>query len=585
MSPNTQIPTTTEEVGVLRDFFFLYRARTLVMLACLLLAGFAEGIGLATLLPMLELLSQHGVAADNESLITVAMRELLGGLGLAPSIGAMLVLLVVSTALKGGLLLLAMLQTGYTVAQVTTDLRIRVIRAVLETEWRYFIEHPIGTVANAIATESQRASQAYYAVCLMVAEVIQVGIYAALAFAVSPTVTLLALGATPILFLLFRPMVRRAKRAGQEQTVLQKRILAWVTNSLQGIKPIKAMGREDFVGPILDQDVQILNGALRRQVLAVQILKTQQEPVFVAVLALVLYGLITLGDTPFASLVMLALLFYRIIGQASGLQKHYQTLVINQSAYWSLNELAASAEKRREQGHGIRMAVLERDIEFDHVSLCLNDHVILDDVQLRLPNKGFVALSGPSGAGKTSLVDALCGLVPTTGGEIRVDGVPLADLNLASWRRLIGYVPQEMTLFHETVRNNLTLGESRHSDADIAEALRQAGLDEFIATLPEGLETVMGERGARFSGGQRQRLAIARALVRKPHLLIMDEVTTSLDPATEQAICLSLREIARNALVLVISHQPAVVAAAERVIHLERGKIMENSCDHGETSR
>lgn len=526
---------------------------------------------------MLELLTHPAASDVPSSPVATAVRAALTCLGLAPSIGPLLLLLVVTTFLKGGLLLLAMLQTGYTVAQVTTDLRLRVIRAVLGAEWRYFVEHPIGTVANAISTESQRAAQAYYAACLMVAEVVQVGVYAALAFAVSPTVTLVALAATPLLFLLFKPMVRHAKRAGQEQTDLQKRILAWVTNSLQGIKPIKAMGREAFVEPILDHDVQTLNGALRRQVFAVQTLKTQQEPVVIAVLALVLYVLITLGNTPFPSLVMLALLFYRIIGQASGLQKHYQTLVINQSAYWSLNELAESAEQRREQGQGVCEATLVSGIEFEHVVVRLNEQTILDDVSLSLPAHGLIALAGVSGAGKTTLVDALCGLIPPTSGSIRVDGVSVWDMRLTSWRALIGYVPQEMTLFHETVRNNLTLGENHHGPAEIADALRLAGLEDVISSLPEGLETVLGERGARFSGGQRQRLAIARALVRQPHLLIMDEVTTSLDPVTEEAICASLSDIARNVLVLVISHQPAVLGAAQRVIHMERGRIIHDT--------
>lgn len=577
MKTHSKVQSIANERNLLHAFFSMYRARSAVMLACLVLAGFAEGIGLATLLPILELLSQQSTLGSTESSVTILVRDLLALAGLAPSIGAMLSLLVVAILIKAVLVLLAMLQTGYTVAQVTTDLRLRVIRAVLGAEWRYFIEHPIGTVANAIATESQRAAQAYYAACLMAAEVVQVGVYAALAFAVSPTVTLIALAATPPLFLLFKPMVRYAKRAGQEQTDLQKRILAWVTNSLQGIKPIKAMGREAFVGPILDQDVQTLNGALRRQVFAVQTLKTQQEPVVIAVLALVLYVLITLGETSFASLAMLTLLFYRIMGQASGLQKHYQTLVINESAYWSLNEMAESAEERREQGYGVREATLDSGIEFDHVVVRINEQVILDDISLKLPACGLIALAGVSGAGKTTLVDALCGLIPPTAGAILVDGVSVRDMELKSWRALIGYVPQEMTLFHETVRNNLTLGESRYDATEIATALRLAGLADVITALPEGLETVLGERGARLSGGQRQRLAIARALVRRPRLLIMDEVTTSLDPATEQAICVSLSDIARNALVLVISHQPAVLGAAQRVIHMERGRIVHDT--------
>lgn len=581
MKMHSKTQTITNERNLLRVFFSMYRARSAVMLVCLVLAGFAEGIGLATLLPMLELLSQQSTLGTTESSVTILVRNLLAFVGFAPSIGAMLSLLVVATLIKAVLLLLAMLQAGYTVAQVTTDLRMRVIRSVLAAEWRYFIEHPIGSVANAIATESQRAAQAYYLACLMVAEIIQISIYAILAYFVSPWVTLIALAATPILFLIFRPLITYAKRSGQEQTDVQKRVLSWVTNALQGIKPIKAMGREDFIGPILTQDVQTLNKTLRRQTMAVQLMKTQQEPIVIIAMAVTLYALVDRGGLPFATLAMLALLFYRLIGQASGLQRFYQALVMNQSAYWSLDDLARTAEEQREQGKGTHAVKFENDIVFDRVMVRLSDQEILKGIDLALPAHGLVAIAGMSGAGKTTLIDVLCGLIPPSAGEVRVDGLSLDDADLSSWRSLIGYVPQEMTLFHETVRNNLLLGQAQLGEDAVRVALDQAGLTEFIASLPEGLETRLGERGARFSGGQRQRLAIARALIRRPRLLIMDEVTTSLDPATEQAICEALSKIAKDTLVLAISHQPAVLQAAQRVIHMERGKIVRDELKSG----
>src|SRR5690606_21587447 len=152
------------------------------------------------------------------------------------------------------------------------------------------------------------------------------------------------------------------------------------------------------------------------------------------------------------------------------------------------------------------------------------------------PKGKLTTLIGPSGAGKTTLSDVLLGLVRPRSGQILVDGVPLEELNLEQWRELVGYVPQELFLFHDTVMNNVTLGDPHITPEEVREALEAAGAWSFVEQLPQGMDTVVGERGTLLSGGQRQRISIARALVRKPKLLLLDEVTSALDPATEAEI-------------------------------------------------
>lgn len=559
-------------LGLILAFMSAYRLRTAIMLVCLVLSGFAEGIGVMTLLPVIGILDKGDNAEP--TLISEAVHWVFG---VQPSIGPLLALLTVVMMLKAVLLLAAMLQAGYTTAQVTTDLRTRVIKAVLAAEWRYFVDHPIGTVSNSIATESQRAAQAYYAACLMMSEAILVLVYAVIALAISTTVTIVAIVMAPLIFVLFAPLVRSAKRAGKQQTELQRSILEWVTHGLQGIKPIKAMGRVSYVGPVLERDVQSLNSALRKQTFAVQAVKTQQEPVIIVGLAIALYAMVNIGGTELTSLLVLALLFYRLIGQFSGMQKRYQTLVINQSAYWSLDALAKEAEMRRERMGGFIRVELRQGVEFDRVVMSYGERRVLDGLSLTLPNHGLVVLVGPSGAGKTTLIDLLTGLIEPTDGEIRIDGKPLSEIDLSHWRHCIGYVPQEMTIFHDSIRNNVLLGDQGTTDADLWRVIDQAGLADVVKALPDGLDTVLGEHGARLSGGQRQRLAIARALIRQPRLLILDEVTTSLDPATERVICDMLANIAVGTLVIAISHQRGIHRVADRIVHIENGRAVEHT--------
>jgi ATP-binding cassette subfamily C protein len=181
---------------------------------------------------------------------------------------------------------------------------------------------------------------------------------------------------------------------------------------------------------------------------------------------------------------------------------------------------------------------------------------------------------GPSGAGKTTIADLIIGLLRPQEGEVLIDNVPLEQVDLTQWRRMIGYVPQESFLLHETVLWNVTLGDPEVNESDAEAALRAAGAWEFVAELPQQIHSSVAERGMALSGGQRQRIAIARALARRPKLLILDEVTSSLDPQAEAAICQTLQGLRGQLTILAISHQPAVVEAADRIYRIQNSEVI-----------
>jgi len=165
-------------------------------------------------------------------------------------------------------------------------------------------------------------------------------------------------------------------------------------------------------------------------------------------------------------------------------------------------------------------------------------------------------------------------LLHADSGTLLVDGIPLMELNMRSWRESIGYVPQETFLLHDSVFNNVALGDLEVSEADVVAALREAGAWTFVEELDEGVHTLVGERGGKLSGGQRQRIMIARALVHRPRLLIMDEATTALDPQSEAAICETLKNLRGAHTILAISHQPALLEAADRAYRLQDGHAL-----------
>jgi ATP-binding cassette subfamily C protein len=198
---------------------------------------------------------------------------------------------------------------------------------------------------------------------------------------------------------------------------------------------------------------------------------------------------------------------------------------------------------------------------------------VLQNVSLEFPKGRIITIFGPSGSGKTTLVDLVTGLLRPQNGEVWIDNLPLAQVNLKSWRKMIGYIPQETILLHDTVLNNVTLGDPTLREADVQEALRAAGAWEFVDAMPLSMQSIVGERGGSLSGGQRQRISIARALVHKPKLLISDESTSGLDPQSEAAVCDTLQQLRGELTILVISHQPALVKIADIAYRIQNGKV------------
>lgn len=555
---------------LLHDFYAQHSGRFLLVMVGLMFSGFAGGIGLATFLPVIEVIIESDPA--KQSGLALMVSGAMSAIGLTPSIGPLLAVIVLAIIVKSVLLLFAMLQAGFTTMHIITDLRMNLVRAALAARWDYFIERPLGTFANAINAEAVRSSQAFFAAFLFVSDVFQIAVYGGLAMLISWQLTLAAAIATPIMLFVFHSRLTMARSSGRAQTHLEKTVLARITDTLQGIKPIKAMGAQQRLEPIIERDMLALLGALKQQIVASQTLKTMQEPVIVFLICIAVYFLVNSGKVDMSSLIGLALLFYRTMTQLGSLQKRYQLVEMNQSAYRSLRGMIEEAREATEFKAGARPPSSPGPVEFVDVSLRLGHKAVLANVNLQLPERGLVCIIGPSGAGKTSLVDMIAGLYEPTAGQINVADVPLKQLDLPLWRKHLGYVPQEMILFNDTLRNNLTLGEENYSIEAVWQSLERAGLREVVETLPEKLETRLGERGAKFSGGQRQRLAVARALIRNPDILILDEVTASLDPETEKALASTLGQLAAEMLILAITHQSGLLRYADAVVQVGNGR-------------
>ena len=550
---------------------FLYFARTYtwhttVMVLCLALAGFAEGLGLSSALPLIG--SVEGESGRQPPLART-LRNLLAVVGLEPNLGTLLALIAFGFTLKAVLMLYANKRVGYTVALSATDLRLQLLRALLGTRWSYYTRLPVGTVSNAVATEADRASQAFLFLAQMIAELVSTVVYVSFALVVSVQATLVAALGGGISLLILNGLVRLALRAGARQTKVMKLMLARLTDALQSVKLLKATAREDSVGPLLENDSERLNRALRKRVYSKEALVALQEPILVLFVTGYLYLAVSQWKMPIGSVLVLIYLFVQVIRGLNKSQRKYQLMVSEGSALWSIRGMIDQANAQAEPKGGSAPPSLERGISLERVTADYGGPRVLENLTLEIPAGCITAILGGSGSGKSTLTDLLTGLIQPQSGTVKIDGVPLPELDLIRWRRMIGYVPQEILVLHDSVRVNVTLGDPQLSDADVERALQEAGALEFVTRLPEGLATSMGERGTLFSGGQRQRIAIARALVHRPKLLILDEATASLDPATEAGVWEAVVRLRGKTTVVAISHQPALAGVADHIYRIE----------------
>jgi ATP-binding cassette subfamily C protein len=572
----TDKPKRTRPPALIRLSSVVSPGRWVLTLFCLTFAGLSEALGIASLLPLFAMLGEDGSDAKGMGGEIVRWAN---DIGISPDVNFFLGFLIVGMLLKSGLLMLALRQVGMAAAGVAASMRLELIEALLAARWSYYAGQPVGRLSNSFGTEAHQAGEAYSSAAQLFSNVILVLGYLAVAALMSWKLAALSCVVGGLMILTLNRFVVITKRSAKLQTKVLRRMIGEMTDVLGGIKPIKAMGRQAGFATLFRRDVMAINGAMRDQVFAKNANKALQEPILAICLAIGIYGAMTLLKMPAGEVLVMAVLLVKTVLTIGRAQQELQNVRINESGYVAIADAIDAARAQVESSVGKQQPVFEQGIEFRDVSFSYGQTPIINRANFRIEAGVVTALTGPSGSGKTTTVDILLGLHSATEGEVFIDGRPLSQIDIVSWRQMIGYVPQELTLFHESIFANVTLGQQDFSRADVERALTQAGAIDFVTALPEGLDTLVGERGARLSGGQRQRIAIARALLHQPRLLILDEATTALDPETEANIVRNLCALSKDTgiAILAISHQPAWTRAAERIVRLEGGHVVSQA--------
>lgn len=562
--------------GFFAYYLGAHRRRSFTIISLLFLSSVLDGIGVASIIPLLSVVQGHGVVKPGS--LAFRVTHLLAQVGLSATIPTLLLIFFVSILCKAIFAWIAMRQVGYAVAAAGTELRLGLLRALLSAKWSYFASLPAGRLASSIRQDANAASAAFRESCSAVAGFLQVLIYLAISLSISWRTTVASVLGGAIMLSVLQPFVRMARQAGRQQVKYGQSLAGRLVDALQSMKPIKAMAEErEFLG-LMEHEIWELDSSQRKNIMATETLRLAQEPIVATMLVVGLYGMLLVLDLQFDIVAVLMVVFYRLITNVNTMQMRYQLMASGEASFWSLREQieAAKAAHEHVRSGGV-IPTLDKSIRFDSVEFAYGETSVLQDLSLEIPAGGFVTLVGPSGAGKTTVIDLIVGLHRARSGHVMVDDVPIEQLDIRAWREAIGYVPQEMLLFNDTIYSNVAMGDLSIPRSRVEESLQAAGALDFVREREGGMDAMVGNAGIALSGGQRQRLSIARALVRKPKLLILDEVTAALDADTEAAICETLIGLKGRVTIVAISHQQALRRAADIVYRLEAGAIASGS--------
>ncbi len=558
-------------VGIL---FTQAPTRSSIIVGLLIVAGLFESLGVFAIFPLLVSVTEGG-GSTGEGPIERLISGLFDVVGFTPGLTELIVLIVIAFWLKAMLILFAYTFAGFTSIRFMTDIRMKLIDKLIRARWVYFTNQPVGTLGNALVTESIMCGAIYNNMFTLMSLGLQTLMYVLMALWLDWRITIFAVLAGGLMILAFRTMVEFSRQAGIQQTQSNKTLTALASDQFQGIKPLKAMALETAIAPLLMRESRVLERAYRKATIAKGAVQHLSEPLLVTVILAGL-GVATIWfEQSMSSLLFFTIIFYRGATRLSTVQQTFQTLVSSEAFVGSIASRIADLENLEEPAFGTAPATLKQGITFEGLSFSYPGSAVLRDVNGFIPAGKMTTIHGPSGAGKTTLVDLVIGLNQAQSGRLLIDGTPIEEIDIARWRRSIGYVPQELILFNDTVRANITMGQADIDDEAVMSALKRAGAADFVAAMKDGLDTMVGERGAQISGGQRQRISLARALIREPSLLILDEPTTALDPVTEAEICKTLQELGDSVTILAISHQQALVDTADHVFRMQGGVLLD----------
>ncbi|MFC2061381.1 ABC transporter ATP-binding protein [Elusimicrobiota bacterium] len=557
-------------------YFREYRLKILLAITLVFIYCVMEMAGISVMLTVfVRFMEKSSMTAQTVAIFDKIIEYILSIFSAQPSLLNLCILVAVFFACKSIVEFIARYYQIYLAQKYEETTKNKMFNSIMNLKWQYYINYKKGYLLDYLIQHIVKVQLLLFSIIKEMTNYIYVAVFIAASFVISIKITFAASIVLALMLFIIIPVAKKIKEYGSKRVKAQKEFASLIQQYLTGFKVVRAYNISDRVsGAIKHQTKQVCGLQVKMDKWENASRISIQYIVILMVLCFI-YVSVKLMGMPIAKVVVIAAFFSKIIQKANGLTGLHKITQSVPSLIHVSNAMDDFSRQQEESPPLHEKIVINNGIKVEGLTFGYNKDVqILKDINFEVKKNESLGITGPSGVGKTTLVDILLGILKYTEGDILVDGRSLNDIGLSNWLNIVGYVPQESFLMDDTVYNNIAFFRDVEKE-DIIRAAKLADADEFINSIKDGYDTIVGDNGVKLSGGQRQRLVIARALACRPQVLILDEATSELDSASEQQIQKTFENLKGKMTIISIAHRLSTIINADNIIVLEDGKILE----------
>ena len=560
----------------IKIMFSTFPKRVPAILFLMLFSGLTESLGLGMMVPIIEFFFDER-SFEGKSFISQQFIAVITFFKIKPDLVVLFGLFILLFFLKSVVKFVESILIYQLIKYYSNQLATSIYKSITQIQWQFFQSKKHGYYSSLFVNEMISSISLYSVTLLFISESILLLFYLILSMIISLKLTLFVLIFLFFSYLFFSLLYGYSRKIGVEFQKTRNTFTASTNDYINILKWVKSAGKDKFLANVFEQDLHQWTQSQYK----FNIFKSLIPSFFLFFSAIGLSGIcyisLVIFHIKFSTVLLLLAIFYRALPKFQTIQQSYQGFLLYFPNLDVINSFIQKSDVNKESQGSKQFKSLSNSIELKNVSFSYTtkSNFSLSNLSLSFNKNTFTALVGPSGSGKSTLIDLVIGLLSPSKGDILVNNLPLRDYDNVSYRQKIGVVSQDILLLNDTIKTNLTWGITSVSKQRLNTILKQTHCVEFIDNMKDGLDTIIGDRGAKLSGGQRQRLCFARALLQKPDILILDEATSALDPESEEFIKDTIHQLKGSLTIIMISHRLASVKKADRIIVLDKGKIIE----------
>ncbi len=559
----------------LHFFFSVLRVKLFFVFLISLLYGLVDAVSLTIFIPLFQIATKERGSTNEKS--NDVFIDVLNFFHINPTVNAVLIIMLASFILKAIFRYSDVYYRVITTSYFVKKIRNKLLLAISEVKYSKFVTINFGTIQNSVTSEINNINSAFLQYISVIQSAIFVLVYISLSFCTNPKFTVIVIIGGWLSRYLFKTLYANSEKISNNIAKKNNVLSGLVMQHIVNFKYLKSTGLiKSYLNKINTTVDEIENDVIALGKTSAKVMSLR-EPIIVLFLVAAIYLQINILGGKFNALIIILLFFYRAFGSLITVQQSWTAFLKYVGSITQYIRFISDVNEYKEQNVGEKFGTFRDKIVLKEVSFEYHENAkILHHVSIDIKKNTTVAFVGKSGSGKTTIANIISGLLTPTSGLILIDDVPMDAYSIDSVRSKIGFISQETVVFNDTLFNNITFWQEKNESTlkSFYEVIEKVDLTDFVQNSELKEDIVLGDNGVVMSGGQRQRLSIARELFKEIEILILDEATSSLDSQTERFIQDSIEMLNGKITILVIAHRLSTIKSADKIILIEKGRVM-----------